>query len=478
MPQLSLSPDSGVLELALARRRLRQLDVAAAVCDARAVRSRRIVAVTRCASLVAFSAVALWSGSAIGGSPMEAPVERIDVTTVGDQAQSSGSEASVSEDGRFVAFSSIARGLVLADTNKTTDVFVRDRALSITTRVSVATDGSDGDDVSIEPSISADGRYVAFTSYASGLVRKDTNRVADVFVHDRLRHETRRVSVRSDGHQADRYSSGPAISADGRFVAFSSESTNLVSRRRGSDRILGLYRIYIHDRQTGRTTPVSPRPSRGSSDGVYLDASISADGRFVAFTEVRGDRVDWVLVRDRKARRTVRVDVSSRERNANGRSCCAAVSANGRHVAFVSEGANLVPHDDNRGADVFVRDLRLGRTAQASIRPDGTPLPRCPRGWDDERRKVFPCGERPAVSATGRFVAFSTLSTRFDTASGTADSSGIYVRDMRLETTTPVMTGRSDDAESYGRWSEPGISADGRFVAVQGQGVYVRGPLR
>ena len=446
---------------------------------ARPVRSRRSRALTRCAALVALSTATISGASAIGGPPTQPPVERIDVITTGDESESHGWDASVSADGRFVVYSSGASRFVPADTNDVPDIFVRDRALSTTTRVSVATGGSEGDEASTESSISSDGRYVAFTSWASNLVRNDTNRSADVFVHDLLRHETTRVSVRSDGRQASRGGSLPAISADGRFVAFSSLSINLVPGHMrvadGIDRIPGLY---LHDRRTGRTTAVSWRRSRTGYPVDYVSPSISADGRFVAF--VRLDvRRQLILVRDRKARRTTRVDVNSRERNADGDSGSAAISANGRYVAFVSEATNLVPHDDNRGVDVFVRDLHRGRTVQASIRPDGAPVPTCPRERNEVGRLVLlSCGAEPAVSARGRFVAFSTRSPQFDTTSASADGSGIFLRDMRLKMTVPVMTGRSDDPDVHGRWTEPAISADGRFVAFRGRGIYVRGPLR
>ena len=206
----------------------------------------------------------------------------------------------------------------------------------MTTRVSVAADGSQGEDgESDTPSVSADGRYVAFVSWASTLVPGDTNGSPDVFVHDRARHRTTRVSVRSDGAPANHGASAyPVISADGRFVAFSNSSTNLVPgyTRPGM-------RIYLHDRRRGRTTVVRSR--RGRSDNY---PSISANGRMVAF-ERSGRRSARILVWDRKARRTLRVDVSTHDRGANAASVTPAISANGRYVAFVSAASNLVPHE-------------------------------------------------------------------------------------------------------------------------------------
>ena len=429
--------------------------------------------------LVVLSTAAASAAWAFGAQPTQPPVERIDVPVTGSPAESYGGQPDTSADGRFVVYVSDAGGLVAAESDDLPDVFVRDRALLTTSRVSVAMDGSEGNDYSSQPSISADGRYVAFQSAASDLVRRDTNRAGDVFVHDLLRHETTRISVRSDGRQANQGGGDEAaISANGRFIAFASSSTNLVPGR-----TQGTVGIYVHDRTTGRTTAV------GGADAVgYGSLSISADGRFVTYVRSlfseRSANISeqWaIFVRDRKARRTMRVDVNSRQRKANGDSYSAAISASGRDVAFVSEATNLVPGDENRGADVFVRDLRRRRTVQASIRPDGTPVPKCPRARDDKGQLYFlECGREPAMSATGRFVAFTTRSPVFDPDDQLVDSAGagVFVRDMRVGTTAPVMTGRSDHPDGWGRWTEPAISADGRFVVASDVGLYMRGPLR
>ena len=129
-------------------------------------------------------------------------------------------DPAISADGRFVAFSSDATNLVPGDTNGTADVFVRDRQTGTTRRVSVGSGGAQGNGLSVDPAISADGRFVAFASDATNLVPGDTNGADDVFVRDRQTGTTRRVSVGSGGAQGDRVSFDPAISADGRFVAF------------------------------------------------------------------------------------------------------------------------------------------------------------------------------------------------------------------------------------------------------------------
>ncbi|OLE31388.1 MAG: hypothetical protein AUI36_29710, partial [Cyanobacteria bacterium 13_1_40CM_2_61_4] len=150
------------------------------------------------------------------------------IASDGTQGNGSSSRPSLSADGRFVAFTSSASNLVPGDTNSTDDVFVRDRQTRQTTRVSVASDGTQSNGLSLYQSISADGRFVAFPSAATNLVPGDTNAKADTFVHVRMTGATERVSVASDGTQGNGDSGVPAISADGRFVAFESDATNLV----------------------------------------------------------------------------------------------------------------------------------------------------------------------------------------------------------------------------------------------------------
>jgi Tol biopolymer transport system component len=147
----------------------------------------------------------------------------------GTQGNQTSAEPTVSADGRYVAFESLASNLVRGDTTGTWDVFVRDRAAGTTELVSVAGDGTPGrPGFSQEPSISPDGRYVAFLSAASNLVPRDTNETEDVFVHDRVAGTNERASVASDGTEGDGGSGEPSISADSRYVAFESLASNLV----------------------------------------------------------------------------------------------------------------------------------------------------------------------------------------------------------------------------------------------------------
>lgn len=189
-------------------------------------------------------------------------IERVSVNSSEIEGDSYSRNQSISADGRYVAFTSYSTNLVSGDTNGVEDVFVRDRQTGETTRVSVSDVGAEGDDASWYPSISADGRYVAFVSYATNLISGDTNGKSDVFVHDRQTGETARVSVSDVGAEGNDASWYPSISMDGRYVAFASYASDLVAgdSNGGED-------IFVHDRQTGITTRVSVDSAGVEADG-------------------------------------------------------------------------------------------------------------------------------------------------------------------------------------------------------------------
>jgi len=285
--------------------------------------------------------------------------ERVSVATEGTQGDQASYGPSISADGRFVAFESYAANLVNGDTNGKFDEFVHDRQTGTTERVSVASDGTEGNNGSLRrPSISANGRFVAFESTASNLVIGDINGADDIFVHDRQTGTTEWVSIASNGTQGNENSFYPSISADGRFVAFQSNATNLVS---GDTNVR--QDVFVHDRQTGTTERVSITSNGIQGNNDSLVPSISADGRFVAFWSyasnlVSGDTnvYDDVFVRDRQTGTTQRVSVASGGTQGNNDSLNSSISADGQFVVFDSYASNLVSGDTNGTIDVFVHD--------------------------------------------------------------------------------------------------------------------------
>lgn len=295
---------------------------------------------------------------------IEGRTARVSVASDGTEGNWSSYEPSISADGRFVAFSSLASNLVPDDTNGFEDVFVHDMLTGATSRVSVSSSGEEADGPSGLPTITADGRYVAFMSAAWNIVASDTNNMLDVFVHDRATKETTRVSVASDGTEANGHSGWPAISGDGRCVAFSSVASNLVSNDRN-----GVDDVYVHDRVTCTTVRVSVASNGAEGNNASYDASISADGRYVAFSSAASNLVpndtneaEDVFVHNRATGETIRVSIARDGSEANSQSTQPSISADGRYVAFVSYGTNLVAGDTNGACDVFVHERGAAET--------------------------------------------------------------------------------------------------------------------
>src|SRR5437016_8015596 len=256
---------------------------------------------------------ALWGRSADAQT-----TERVSVASGGTEGNGASLSSALSADGRFVAFVSAATDLVAADTNGVSDVFVHDRQTGATERVSVASGGAEGNGSSgligfaFPPALSADGRFIAFVSFATNLVAGDTNGATDVFVHDRQTGTTERVSVASGGTQSNAASLGSALSADGRFVAFQSDATNLVAGDTN-----GATDVFVRDRQTGMTERVSVASDGTQANNVSSYPALSADGRFVAFESdatnlVAGDTngATDVFVHDRQTGATERVSAA------------------------------------------------------------------------------------------------------------------------------------------------------------------------
>ena len=326
---------------------------------------------------------------------------------------------SMSGDGRFIAFASAATNLVPDDTNERWDVFVHDVQTGATERVSVASDGTQGANVSFWPSISPDGGFVAFVSAANNLVPGDTA-FQDIFVHDRAAGTTERVSVGPGGASSNAHSRGPAISADGAFVAFHSSATNLVEGDTNGDDEA----VFVHDRATGTNERVSVTSEETHVSGLGNNTwtpSISADGRFVAFTHsssqlVQGDNGSFwdIFVRDRQAGTTERVSVASDGSQANGNSNSASISDDGRFVSFDSVASNLVPADTNGAGDVFVHDRATGATERVSVATDGAEAD----DWS------FPA----TITPDGRFVAFRSIASNL-VAGDRNGWNDVFVRD-------------------------------------------------
>jgi PKD repeat protein len=378
---------------------------------------------------------------------------RVSISSGGTQGNQGSYQPSISGDGHSVAFDSDASNLVPGDTNGYADVFVRDRQTSTTERVSVTSGDAQVDGHSLLPSISADGRYVAFESSAATLVLGDNNGVWDVFVHDRTTGTTERVSVASDGTEANGASGEAAISADGRYVAFASVATNLVA---GDSN--GCADVFVRDRVTGATIRVSVASDGTQANLAAGEPSISADGGYVAFeseadTLVPADTNDSadVFVHDGTTGETERVSVASDGTQGDFMSFSPSLSGDGRYVAFWSLATTLVPDDSNGYADVFVHDRDADETQRVSISHDGSP---------EDGDSV-----EPAMSANGRYVAFVSYASTL-VVSDTNGVADIFVHDRNEGETTRVSVA-SDGTEGNDPSEGPSLSSDGRYVAFE-----------
>ena len=417
-----------------------------------------------------------WSPSAVGSSPLTTLVS---VASDGTQADFPSADPSTSADGRLVAFDTSAANLVPGDTNAFGDVFVRDRQAGETTRVSLASDGTQGNEGSALPAISADGRFVAFVSGATNLVPGDTNPLVDVFVHDRQTGQTTRVNVASDGTQAGGIgasygSAKPSISADGRYVAFDTDASNLVPGDTNTCASLpnvppgACPDVFVHDLQTGQTTRVSVAADGTQGNDQSFRPAISADGRYVAFVSLASNLVPGdtngaldIFVHDRQTGQTTRVSVASDGTQGNRDSAFPTVSADGRYVAFVSDASNLVPGDTNGrraaylGEDIFVRDRQTGQTTRVSVAFN--------------QRQARGPSLQPSISASGRLVAFTSAASNL-VPGDTNRIPDVFVRDRQTETTVRASvasdgTQATGDAGLFDSSFDPSISADGRSVA-------------
>ncbi|MFI6644799.1 TolB family protein [Streptomyces sp. NPDC050504] len=401
--------------------------------------------------------------------PRQPSTQRVSLKNNGGQTSGGAYSIATTPDARFVAYVSKASDIVPGDTNGAADIFLRDRQTGTTERINVSTTGEQAQKGpviggpfgwsfgSTNPTISADGRYVFFSSDAPNLVPGDTNGAQDVFVRDRQAGTTERLSLNNSGAQVAQGGDTPSSSADGRYVAFLSGATNLVSGDTN-----GVVDAFVRDRQTGTTTRVSLGNTGAQANADLQDLQISADGKVVVFGTTASNLVTGdtnalrdVFARDLAAGTTQRVNVSSTGAQATGGESgveAGSVSADGRHIAFVSEAKNLVPGDTNALTDFFVRDRQTGVTERVSVDSQGAQMTgNIITVWTS------------SISADGRYVAFSTegrLSAN-DTPYFVSD---IFVRDRQTQTTELVSV--ANDGTSVGSSAiYPALSADGRQVA-------------
>jgi len=373
---------------------------------------------------------------------------RISLSSDSVQANGLSSFSNLSGDGRYVVYQSDATNLVTGDTNGVSDVFLRDTLTGLTRQASLGTDGNNQLGSATDADVSNDGRFVVFSAVANIIT---VTSAAQVQMRDMNTGILSTISVSSDEVAGDGASSGGRISADGRYVSFESDATNLVT---GDTNVL--HDIFLRDTLKGTTSLVSVSSAEVQGNGASRDAEISLSGRYVVFTSdatnlAAGDTnlVSDVFLRDTLLGTTARMSVATAGAvQGNGSSSDAQVSADGRYVVFQSQANNLVAGDTNGTTDVFVRDMLLGTTTRASVDTGGAQLASTSIHGD--------------ISADGRYVVFESFIP--DVGSSLVfQPGGIFLHDMVANTTICLSVGLGGiTADSFS--SNPAISDDGRYV--------------
>ncbi len=372
--------------------------------------------------------------------------ERVSVSTTGTGAnKDSRYICAVSDDGRYVAFASDADNLVSGDTNGYYDIFRRDRQMDETILVSKSTAGVFGSGASYWPAMSGDGRYIAFFSYSGNLVSGDNNNMWDVFVHDCDTGTTELVSKSTGSTLNNGMIDSLAISDDGTVVAFAALATNLVSGDSNAT-----WDIFTHNRVSGDTTRVSLSAAGTEANGPSYAPSLSEDGRYVSFesyadnlvTSDTNGRSD-IFVKDTQTGAIERVSLKDDDTQVfMGDSLTSSISDDGRYIAFMSLAFDLVPGDVNQATDIFLRDRQAGTTTRVTAGNAAS--------WE------------PAISGDGRYISFISPASNL----GTGDNNGcLDVFRYDAQTASTILVSQTDgDTATEERSYARGISDTGRYV--------------
>jgi uncharacterized repeat protein (TIGR01451 family) len=384
-------------------------------------------------------------------------VLRASVNSSGKQTSSAfGSmNASISGDGSLIAFVSQANDLVSNDTNDREDIFVSNWRTGEITRVSISPTGNQANGNSVNPTISSDGRFVVFESFASNLVQGDTNGLKDVFVYDRQTSQIELVS-KAPSEESNDTSSNPDISSDGRFVVFESSASNLVEGDTNDWKD-----VFVHDRQTNQTSRVSVATGGIESTGDSYEPSISDDGKLIAFvswsrnfaSDDLNNSTD-IFVHNRQTGQTSLVSRSSTNVVGSSNSIAPEISGNGNYVTFSSGASNLV--SNSLTESVYVRNLITSQTVIVSINSNGAV----------NDKSSF----RPFISYDGKFVVFQSKATNLTSVTELeqdriyihnrdTDNDGIFDEPSQISTLIiSVFNGSRPNA------NKPSLSNDGNFV--------------
>ncbi len=385
-------------------------------------------------------------------------IQQISVSYNGSLLDGDSFSPAISADGRYVVFSSQGTNLVNDDDNNCSDVFIHDTILNFTERVSISNQGLQANGDSFSPAVSGDGRYVTFTSYASNLVADDTNDCADIFVRDRLLETTNRISISNSGEEGNADSFGSEISANGDCITFCSYANNLLDNDKNyySD-------VFVFDRTQKRIKriSISNTGEESNSDSLYPD--ISGDGRYITFTS-DANNLDFndkngcsdVFIFDQNLNLIKRI-VGYNFTEANSASMESAISSDGRCIVFSSYADNLVPEDNNMVCDIFVFDQILNEIERVSVTSDGKEF-----SQNSGEPDISGDGRYVGFTIIQHFVQKVT-NKGGNSKSVIHEDTGIFLYDRGLGTTSLISISNNGDFEDSNS-REPGLSYNGTNV--------------
>ncbi len=412
------------------------------------------------------------------------PVDTILISqsTGGTRGNNDSDTPSVAADGGHVAFFSVATNLVTGDGNNKGDVFLRTLPAGptvIISKSSFLSGDAIGNDLSDSPSVSADGKYIAFRSLASNLVDNDTNGLSDVFLRDLTGGAGKEVTICvstnfSKSNAANLKSDSPAISADGRYVVYRSLATDLTLVPADGSHS----NIYLFDRVTRTNLLVSKQyDGNFGANGDCDQPAISRNGRYITYSSLASNLISGdtntmrnIYMYDRQTAITTRVSrgITDVTVDANGPSAAPAVSGDGNSIAFESDATNLVANDSNTKSDVFVFDRVLPEALitnpiRVSVTFDGT---------QGEQHSY-----RPSISADAKIVAFEsdatdlvpddTQTTCWGGSSYDSNCRDVFVKDLNAASNqiTRISVANGTGAQGNGASFKPSISDDGQWIA-------------
>jgi putative cell wall-binding protein len=399
-------------------------------------------------------------------SPM---VFRVSENESGVQVNDIAYTSAISADGATLAFESKATNMVPEDLGVDEDIYVVEPFTGDVELISVSPTGSVGNEVSSNAFVSADGRFVVFSSFASNIVPPDTNVDWDLFIRDRMTDTTKRVTLGPGSVEPTAGTYYGQCTANGKFVAFTSTAISLVPG------VVEGGQVYIRDMDAGINELVSVAPGGGSgNESAGTRISMTPNGRYVAFT-TNSTNLDSppqtgfmsdAYVRDRVAGTTTRVTRTHTGALPTGHSSDVQISANGRYVVFEYEDDDLLAADSNTYRDIFRYDRSTGKTEIVSVQQgggQGNNHSRSPRG----------------ISADGRHVYFTSTASNLrddvDPGSDTNNDTDTYAKDMVTgEVTRVSLTDSLGQITGDSDWGD--MSADGRNFVFDSFGTNVVTP--